>query len=359
MHNIHSSCFAGLLLLAAMSGCKEQSRQPETMLVDIVEATETTASRHSQYPGLTEAKDNADLAFKVLGTIERVLVREGDHVSRGQVLARIDNRDYAAQLTATESEYRQVKAECERVIAMHAEEAVSDNDYDKARSGLERISVKLKSHRDQLDDCQLRAPYDSYVSQIYRSAGESAGPGLAVVGIFTKGDIEVVINVPESEYRQARRSATYVATFATLPDRTFPLKLRSAAPQANGNHLFQLRLSLGAGAGELTPGMSAMVDIQHSGDSRTTGGDSRIIVPTGALFNDGGNTYVYVYDGKSGSIRRTPVTVESLCTDGHAIVTSGLHSGQQIVSSGVGKLTDGQQVKPLKPSSAENYGNLL
>lgn len=359
MHNIHSSCFAGLLLLAAMSGCKEQPRQPETMLVDIVEATETAANRHSQYPGLTEARENADLAFKVLGTIERVLVREGDHVSRGQVLARMDSRDYAAQLTATESEYRQVKAECERVIALHEEQAVSDNDFDKARSGLERISVKLKNHRDQLEDCQLRAPYDGYVSEVYRTAGESAGPGLAVVGIFTKGEIEVVINVPESEYRQDRRSTTYVATFSNLPDRTFPLKLKSAAPQANGNHLFQLRLSVGAGAAELTPGMSVMVDVQHGADNDTTDADSRIIVPTGALFTDGGKTYVYVYDDKSGAVKRTPVTVETLRTDGQAIVTSGLRSGQLIVSSGVNKLTDGQQVKPLKPSSAENYGNLL
>ena len=127
----------------------------ETMLVDIVEATSIDAHRQTQYPGVTEAKEDAELAFKVLGIIEKIYVREGDHVKKGQILARIDIRDYATQLSATESEYRQIKAECERVIAMHEDDAVSDNNYDKARSGLERISAKLKNHRDQLNDCQL------------------------------------------------------------------------------------------------------------------------------------------------------------------------------------------------------------
>lgn len=358
MHNIQKSWLLGLFALATLWGCKEQPRQTGAMLVDIVEVTGSTASRHSQYPGLTEAKQNADLSFKVMGTIERVLVHEGDHVSKGQALARIDSRDYATQLAATESEYRQVKSECERVIAMHAEQAVSDNDFDKARSGLERIGAKLKNHRDQLNDCQLYAPYDGYVSQIYRTAGESAGPGIAVLGLFTSGGVEVVINVPESEYRMARRSATCKATFAALPGRTFPLTIKSIAQQANGNHLFQMRLSLAADAREVTPGMSVMVDIEHGADA-ADGTANRIVVPAGALFDQGSRNYVFVYDKKAGTVRRTAVTVESLRTDGTAVITSGLSGGQQVVASGVHKLSDGQQVRPLAKASAENYGNLL
>ena len=64
----------------------------ETMLVDIVEATSIDAHRQTQYPGVTEAKEDAELAFKVLGIIEKIYVREGDHVKKGQILARIDNR---------------------------------------------------------------------------------------------------------------------------------------------------------------------------------------------------------------------------------------------------------------------------
>ena len=324
----------------------------ETMLVDIVEATSIDAHRQTQYPGVTEAKEDAELAFKVLGIIEKIYVREGEHVKKGQILARIDSRDYATQLSATESEYRQIKAECERVIAMHEDDAVSDNNYDKARSGLERISAKLKNHRDQLNDCQLYAPY---VDRVFRTAGESVGPGLAVIGLFTSGNAEVVINVPESEYQRKDASASYTATFAGLPGRTFPLTLASVAQRANGNNRFQMRLRLPDNTREVTPGMSAMVNIMHSSDSI----DNRILIPAGALFNNGGQSYVYVYNKKTGIVRRTAVVADGIRGDGQVVITDGLRMGQLVVSSGVGKLTDGQQVKPLKESSEENYGKIL
>ena len=270
-------------------------------------------------------------------------------------MARIDSRDYATQLSATESEYRQIKAECERVIAMHEDDAVSDNNYDKARSGLERISAKLKNHRDQLNDCQLYAPYDGYVDRVFRTAGESVGPGLAVIGLFTSGNAEVVINVPESEYQRKDASASYTATFAGLPGRTFPLTLASVAQRANGNNRFQMRLRLPDNTREVTPGMSAMVNIMHSSDSI----DNRILIPAGALFNNGGQSYVYVYNKKTGIVRRTAVVADGIRGDGQVVITDGLRIGQLVVSSGVGKLTDGQQVKPLKESSEENYGKIL
>lgn len=337
------------------TGCKERSQTSSEMLVDIVEVEGHTNVRHTEYPGQTEAKDYTDLSFKVAGIIRKVYVKEGDHVTQGQVLARLDSRDYETQLAATESEYRQVKAECERVMAMHAEKAVSDNNYDKARSGLERITSKLKNHRDQLEDCAIRAPYAGYVSRVYRSDNEAAGPGIPVVGLFTSAGIEVVINVPETEYARRAQKATYQATFSALPERVFPLRLASVSQQANANQLFQMRLSLPSDVHEVTPGMSAMVSIDHE----ATPGESKTSIPLGALCNDKEQAYVFVFDSVKHTVHKMPVEVEALLTDGHAVIAQGITAGQQVVASGVGKLTDGQQVKPLAKASKENVGKLL
>lgn len=354
MHINLSSWLPGMLVLTILSGCRE-NRPPEALLVDVVEAEYAVAGRHAEYPGLTEAKENANLSFKLIGTIKKIFVSEGDYVTRGQVLASIDSRDYATQLEATESEYRQIKAECERVMAMHDEHAVSDNDYDKARSGLERISAKLKNHRNQLEDCQLRAPYAGYVNQIFRSAGETVAPGLPVVGLFTSGGSEVVINVPDTEYRQRGSAVSYEATFASLPGRTFPLKLKGVARKSNGNRLYQMRFVLKHDTRDVVPGMSAMVRIRHnSGNS-----DNRILVPVGSLFSKDGRSFVFVYDKDSSFVRKSFVEVESLRTDGKAVIIGGLDAGQLIVASGVGKLTDRRRVKPLSLPSEDNYGKLL
>lgn len=342
-------------VVTVAAGCKNRSQTSDAMLVDIVDVEGHDNVRHTEYPGQTEAKDNTDLSFKVAGIIKKVFVKEGDRVTQGQVLVRLDSRDYETQLAATESEYRQVKAECERVIAMHAEKAVSDNNYDKARSGLERITAKLKNHQDQLEDCVIRAPYAGYVSRIYRSDNEAAGPGIPVIGLFTSSGIEVVINVPETEYARRDQKATCEATFSALPGRVFPLRLTSVSQQANGNQLFQMRLSLGSDVHEVTPGMSAMVSIRHE----ATVGDSKTMVPVGAIYNEKGQAYVFVYDQAKNTVHKTAVEVEAMLADGRAVIAQGISAGQQIVASGVGKLHDGQQVKPLAKASKENVGKLL
>lgn len=347
-----------LVLLAVMTvaaGCKNRTQTSDTMLVDIVDVEGHANARHTEYPGQTEAKDNTDLSFKVMGTIQKVFVKEGDHVTQGQVLVRLDSRDYETQLAATESEYRQVKAECERVIAMHAENAVSENNYDKARSGLERITAKLKNHQNQLEDCSIRAPYAGYVRRVYRSDNEAAGPGIPVIGLFTSAGIEVVINVPETEYTRRNQKATYEATFSALPGRVFPLRLASVSQQANANQLFQMRLSLASDVRDVTPGMSAMVSIHHE----AAPGDSKTRIPVGALYNEKGQVYVFVYNQAKNTVHKTPVEVEAMLTDGYAVIAQGISAGQQIVASGVGKLQDGQQVKPLAKASKDNVGKLL
>jgi hypothetical protein len=125
--------------------------------------------------------------------------------------------------------------------------------------------------------------------------------------------------------------------------------------QANANQLFQMRLSLASDVRDVTPSMSAMVSIDHE----AAPGDSKTLVPIGALCNEKEQAYVFVFDNVKSSVRKTPVVVEALLTDGHAVIAQGVAAGQQVVASGVGKLTDGQQVKPLVKASKENVGKLL
>lgn len=342
--------------LAVLAGsCKQQHQPVGDMVVDIAEVEGGMGSLRAEYPGQTEAENATDLSFKVMGTIQRVLVKEGDHVRRGQTVAILDDRDYRTQLAATESEYRQIAAECDRVIAMHKERAVSDNDFDKARSGLERITAQLTYHRNQVNDCVLRAPYDGYVESVYRTDKETASPGLPIISMFTAGNTEVVINIPETEYMQRGQSATYEAKFSAFPGQTFPLTLKGVTSKANANQLYQMRLGLKENKKDITPGMSVMVTIQRSGSDN----DSRAFVPTGAVAGEGSQSYVYVFDEKTGTVKKTDVEVENLRADGTAVIKKGLKAGMKVVASGVSKLTDGQHVKPLDKASELNVGNLL
>ena len=343
----------GLLagLAAACGSSTDEKDHPQ--LVALAQVTSTGQDSHVAYPAKTEAHNKTDISFKVAGTIAQVLVKEGDRLVPGQVVARLDDRDYRTQLRATEAEYSQIKAECKRVIAMHKVRAVSDNNYDKARYGLRRITEKLNHHRNQVKDCVLHAPFNGYVDCVYKHANETVGPGLPVLSFYSSGSCDVVINIPERDYAKRREHIAYSATFASLPGRTFPLKVRSVAASANANHLYEMRLTVSGDATGITPGMTAMVDISYSPSAETS-----LAVPAGAVWAEGQKSYVFLLNKKDSTLRKTAVSVERVGTGGTLILSQGLQAGNLVVASGVHHLADGQKVRVAKPASEQNVGNL-
>lgn len=344
--------------------CGQKEQAPaEAPLVRLTQVQQVSESAHTSYPGRTQAINTSNVAFRVSGTLAQVKVKEGDAVHAGQVIATMDDRDYKVQYAATEAEYLQVKADCERVIALYEDGSATAQQYDKARYGLEQITAKFQHAKDQLADCQLKAPYNGYIQTVLHESHETVSAGMPIVSLFCSNGVEIVINIPASEYVQADLFGSYSASFDVLPNQTFPLKLISIAQRANANQLYEVRLLLENNGSnretvrKITPGMTALVDIQFK-----EGSESPVEIPTGAVFHKGDQSYVYVFeaqgDGK-GVIRQTPVAVASLKSAGTMKVLSGLHIGQQVVESGVHHLTDGQQVRPNPTPSKENVGGLL
>lgn len=350
--NCGTDVLALTLLLCLMTACKN-NHQNQPQLVNVVEITSSTGAARAAYPAKTEAMNKTDLSFKVAGTIAQVLVKEGDHVIAGQVLASLDDRDYRTQLRATEAEYQQVKAECERIMAMHKERAVSDNNYDKARYGLQQITEKLTHHRNQLSDCVITAPFSGYVEKVYKDAKESTAMGLPVLSVYPSKGVDVVIHIPERAYAQRQQTATYTATFHSLPGQSFPLTVRSVAATANDNHQYEMRLSLKENIAQITPGMTAMVEVEQQQVA-----NEGVKVPMGAVWTEDQKSFVFVYDPKSTTVKKTAVKVERMENDGTLVIASGLQNGNQVVASGVHHLTDGQKVSVMKPTSSLNVGNL-
>lgn len=351
--NCSTQLLALSMLLCLTTACKRKNQDGQPQLVNVVEVTPSAGTASASYPAETEAMNKTDLAFKVAGTIAQVLVKEGDHVQAGQAVARLDDRDYRTQLRATEAEYNQVKAECERVIAMHKERAVSDNNYDKARYGLQQMTEKLSHHRNQLSDCVIYAPFSGYVDEVYRQSKETTGPGLPVLSVYSSKGVDVVINIPERAYAQRKEAVAYTATFHSIPGKVFPLTVRSVAAMANDNHLYEMRLSLKDNVADITPGMTAMVEVGQ----RQVANDG-VRVPIGAVWTENQKSFVFVYDKKSSTVKKTAVTIGRLQNDGTLIVASGLQNSTQVVASGVHHLTDGQQVSLMKKPSTLNVGNL-
>lgn len=332
--------FLFIILIVLLAGCKKEG-QPVAPLVQLEEVKADGETETISMPGRTCAGKKQEVSFRVSGTIAKVLVKPGDYVRAGQAVAVLDKRDYETQLTATKAEYAQVKAEVERVMAMHEDKAVTDNDYDKARYGIQQMTQKLKHHTDQVNDCVIYAPFDGYVEEVYHTGGSSVLMGMPVVSVFSDGGVEVEIHLPASLYQKRDCFASFSAKLAAMPGREFRLRQNGISHHANANQLYEMRLAFDTTLPDITPGMTVMVDINCSREE-----NRNTVVPVNALIKKGGRSNVMVYDAKNGCVRLRAVSIATLRHEGNAVISSGLSAGEKVVSAGAELLTDGEKVRP-------------
>lgn len=339
-----------VVVLCACSGTP--TAPDEAQPVKTAVATGCSSERTTVYPGTTRSSSELSAAFRVAGTIERVLVKQGDRVNKGQVIAELDPRDYQVQLDATEAEYAQVLAQAQRVEALYQEQATTADNYDKARFGLRQLAGKLQNHRNQLNDTKLIAPVSGYVRERLHEPGETVAAGMGVVAIAADGQgVEVEIQLPAADYRHIDQIASATAGLNGL-DTPIPLSLVSVAQAANASQLYTVRFAAGSTPG-LTPGISVSVTLAFNEASER---DGNVSIPGTAVLNEGGTCYVFIV--RNGQAMKTKVAVKALHSDGNMEV-KGLCEGDTVVSAGVHHLIDGQPVKLIAEPSQDNIGGLI
>lgn len=349
----HKTTIVSVVAVLALVGCghRQQTEHIPTVRIDTVKtAGDCTVL---EFPGRVEAAEEANLAFKVSGTLQRILVDEGAFVRRGDLVAEMDPRDYELQLQAVEGEYSSIKAEAERVIALYEQDVTTADAYDKARYGLQQITAKRENAINQLADTKLYAPFDGYVKNRRFDPPTVVAAGMPVITILSGGVPEMEIFIPASTYLRRREIVSFTASFDFLPE-SIPLQLLHVAPTANSNQLYAVRLALPQSMENApAPGMNALVEV-----ALRQAADTSVEIPSSALFRRDDNSCVWIYR-PDGTIARREVEIVRLHTNGTATIAHGLTAGERIVSTGVHHLTESQRVAPLPAASKTNTGGLL
>lgn len=326
--------------------------------VRMVKTDTVKVCRHelqTSYPGRIRPAADVDLAFRVAGPILDMPVEIGRYVRKGQVIARIDPRDYELQFRATEAEYRQVKAEAERVMELYRRKSVPVNDYDKAVSGLRQISSKHSAHENARKDTELRAPFNGYIQKKYFDAGETVAAGMPVISMIDTHYFEVEADIPSADYVRRGLFRRFHCVADVFPEHVFPLELVDIARKANLNQLYRMRFRLRPEAGfPLAAGMSVNVTVECE-----PAGAGLTEVPLSAVFGKGGETSVWIYRPGENRVERRGVRVSRILKSGRAVLDSGVQAGEIVVTAGVHRLEEGMAVEPLKPVSRTNVGALL
>src|SRR5215813_13986973 len=343
-------------LLPWLAACQDQAvsaiaRPDRPVQVQQVAFAPSTASR--DFVGVVRARYETDLGFRVAGKIVARIVNVGDRVHAGDVVARLDPQDLKlqaqsaeAELAAATSNLTQATADAERYASLKARGYAAVADYDRkiwakdeADGRLERARRALDMARNQLAYAELKADSDGVITATPAEPGQVVAIGQPVARLAHRGEKEAVVALPETWLGEARRAEASVRLWSD-PDRSFPARLRELSPQADAvTRTYLARFTMDDPDDVVALGMTATVTLTRPADARVAK------LPLAAILNRGTGPSVYLVDD-NGTLVRRQVTVSSV-TEEAALVTSGLHEGDKVVTLGVHKLNPGDKVRTV------------
>jgi RND family efflux transporter MFP subunit len=301
------------------------------------------------------ANEEVTLAFQVSGQLIEFPVRKGQDVAQGELLARLDSRDFEntlatrqAVLTSAREDYERIKDLAERGMAAEKETIDSKAAYEAA---VAQVNIAQKA----LDDTRLYAPFAGVIADTFADNFQNLIAKQPVLSLQDVAHVEIVVNVPEervvrSKRGQERNRYRFVATFEYLQGREFDVAIKEFSTEADpATQTYEATFVMPAPEDAvILPGMTVTVREYQKAPAASEA--IAYAVPIDAVpIDDQGNYFVWVVkdaaDG-TGTVHRTDVTVGDMVQN-DILVLDGLSQGDRIALAGVHLLQDGQRVRPL------------
>lgn len=293
--NALAPLFLGALLFVSACDREEPGEvSPPADPVTVEVSQPASRADFGVHTGTLVSLDEADLATRTSGTVEEVLVDVGSSVRKGEVLLRLDDTSTAAQLDAAQAGLRQARRRFERIEALAADGAATQQELDDARAGWETAQAQVASARSQQSYVELRAPFDGYVTARFADRGDLAAPARPLLSLARTDSLKVVTDLP-GEVAGALSPGDPAAV--VLPDGRTRLAARvvrisPALDRASRRARVELLLDPPGGvpAPDLRPGAFVRVEIE---DSRTRS----LWIPADALVRRGQLRGVFAVEG--------------------------------------------------------------
>ena len=327
--------------------------QNTARVVKLMKVQNAVTSKGVTYPGKIQAVKHAALFFRVSGPVIERDLRLGQVVKEGDVLMKIDPRDYernveviSQELAAAKSQSTLATKEYERYRKLVATNDISKAKFDTIKSQKEtadaqvqRLETGLKIAQDKLSDTVLKAPFDATVSEIKIEQFEYANANQTVVVLDDLENLELRIHIPSAnlpnvnlEEGNTYRNEHFTVSFPSRPDKTVTAAIYEISPVANDNEMYAVILRFSQPDDFLVlPGMSAEIYDVPTFDDRVA---SDVEVPYSAVFNKEGKSCVWVYQPETQKLELRAVTIGPGRISNQLTVRHNLKPGEFIVVAG-------------------------
>ncbi len=306
-----------------------QQRGPRALNVQGMILTPRTMSEMINSTGTLMSDEETDLSFETSGRITAIYFDEGSHVTKNELLAKINDRPLQAQLQRLQAQKRLVEEREFRQKSLLERDAISREAYDQVVTELQVIEADIALVEARISETELRAPFDGVIGLRHLSEGSYVNPNASIVRLVKNKPLKIEFSVPERYSGQI--SPGYPINFRVdgYTD-TFRASVYAIEPKIDiGTRTMIIRARYPNVNEELRPGRFAGITLQLSET------DNAVAVPTEAIIPEMDGEKVFVY--RSGFAQQKQVTT-GLRTESHIQILNGLEFGDTLLTSGVMQL---------------------
>ena len=303
----------GSILLAACRPGGDSSGDVGEVIRPVIyhEAGASGTALVRSFPARISATDLRELTFPRPGIVEVVLVEESDRVVAGQILARLDDRDYSGALDAARAQLENAVQTLQRAQRLLAEDAIARNVLEQREAAEKVARAEFEAAEKALTEATVIAPFDGVVSRVFARESQAVAAGTPAIRLFSMAQLEATIAVPGALILGADgANRTELRALVRLEGGLGPpieAQFKSAELEADaGSQSYAVTFGFESPEGlNVLPGMNAEVALTL-GRGDATGP----VVPLRAIGAEGAVRYVWVVDQSAEPHRVSRRTIE-------------------------------------------------
>lgn len=313
-------------------------------LVSIYKVTDTLFKHYAEVQGNVATDENIIIYPEFSGILTEVLVNEGQKVSKGQVLARIDDGGLRNELAQLEAQAKLAKTTYERQKRLWEQNIGSEMQYLEAETNYEALQSSVNSLKSRLGKTVVRAPFSGVVDEVISEQGEVVNPGQnQLFRLISLDKMYVEADVPEN-YLNTVSKGTDVKVSIGSVGREFEGKISQVGNNINpNNRTFRIEVAVPNEKDLIKPNQIATIKLNDYTS------ENAIVIPESSIQKNAmGENIVYVLEQENdkdfGTAKKVVVETGLVYNDSIEI-KQGLTSGQILITDGAKNIRDGQEVK--------------
>jgi RND family efflux transporter MFP subunit len=317
-------------------------KKQEEALVSVLAVKDTLFNHYLEIQGSIDTKENILVQPEVPGTLVTLNAKAGQHVTKGQILGRVDDGGSSQQVASLETQYQLAKTTFERQKNLWNQKIGSEIQYLQAQTQMLSLQRSVAQAKAQLSKTVIRAPFSGTIDEVFVERGQVvAANAQGLMRIVNLNNMYVSTSVPET-YIGKLKVGTLVDVYLTSLGKTYKGRVRQIGNFINpNNRSFGIEVSVPNPENLLRPNQVAQLKVIDYSNKNA------IIVPTNVVQEDGQkNKFVYTVsnsNGKTGIAKKSIIKVGQ-SSDNVTEIVSGLSANEIIVTEGMNAISDGMKL---------------